>query len=161
MNPGHLEDGRLTIERAAKGRGVIGPTKTHRRRTITLGPAVDTRWVAHVDTWRPDAAAASWPFTSTPESDQALGLSGISLRFRRVRTIAGVTDATLHRLRHTVGTHLVRSGDLLGAKARLGHDNLSTTLRNYVDVDGIDDREAAAILDRLYNDEPPRLKDER
>ncbi len=55
----------------------------------------------------------------------------------------------------------MRSGDLLGAKARLGHDNLSTTLWNYVDADGIDDREAAAILDRLYNDEPPRLEDER
>lgn len=161
MQVGDLEDGRLTIERAAKGRGVVGPTKTHRRRTITLGPAVATRWVTHVDTWRPGAAGASWLFTSTPESDQALGLSGISLRFRRVRTIAGVTDATLHRLRHTVGTHLVRSGDLLGAKARLGHDNLSTTLRHYVDDDGIDDREAAAILDRLYNDEPPRLEDER
>lgn len=91
-------------------------------------------------------------FTTTPESVEALGLSGTTLRFRRARAAADVPEATLHRFRHTVGTHLVRNGELLGAKARLGHDNLSTTLRSYVDVDdGIDDRRAAMSLDELYD----------
>lgn len=90
-------------------------------------------------------------FTTTPESVEALGLSGTTLRFRRARAAADVPEATLHRFHHTVGTHLVRNGDLLGAKARLGHDNLSTTLRNYVDDDGIDDRRAAMSLDELYD----------
>lgn len=150
-----LDGGRLTIERAAKGHGLIGPTKSHRRRTITLGSVVAQRWADHVATWKPDAVArrSGWLFTTTPESVEALGLSGTTLRFRRVRAAAEVPEATLHRFRHTVGTHLVRQGDLLGAKARLGHDNLSTTLRNYVDDDGIDDRGSAMSLDALYNND--------
>lgn len=146
-----LDGGRLTIERAAKGHGVIGPTKSHGRRTITLGSVVAQRWERHVATWKPDAVArrAGWLFTSTPESAEALGLTGTTLRFRRARAAADVPEATLHRFRHTVGTHLVRNGDLLGAKARLGHDNLSTTLRNYVD----NDRGTAMSLDELYNND--------
>jgi integrase len=160
---GDLDGDRLTIERAAKGHGVIGPTKTHRRRTITLGSVVAHRWDVHVATWKPNVEArrAGWLFTASPESLDAIGLSGITLRFRRVRAAADVPGATLHRLRHTVGTHLVRNGDLLAAKTRLGHDNLSTTLRNYVDDDGIDDRGAAMSLDRLYNDAASQLDGER
>lgn len=149
-----LDDGRLIIERAAKGGGLIGPTKSHRRRTITLGSVVARRWTDHVATWKPgaDGQTSEWLFTSTPESVEPLGLSGTTQRFRRARAAAEVPEATLHRLRHTVGTHLVRNGDLHGAKVRLGHDNLSTTLRNYVDDDGIDDRGSAMSLDELYND---------
>lgn len=156
-----LDGDRLTIERAAKGHGVIGPTKSHRRRTITLGSVVAQRWERHVATWKPDAIArrSAWLFTSTPETVEALGLSGTSLRFQRARAAADVPEATLHRFRHTVGTHLVRNGDLLGAKARLGHANLSTTLRNYVDDDGIDDRGTAMSLDELYNNDVPSRED--
>ncbi|MGI8661964.1 MAG: tyrosine-type recombinase/integrase, partial [Acidimicrobiales bacterium] len=118
------------------------------------GSVVAQRWACHVATWKPGGLArrSDWLFTTTPESVDALGLSGISLRFRRIRAAAEVPEATLHRLRRTVGTHLLRNGDLLGAKVRLGHDNLSTTLRNYVDGDGLDDRGAATSLHGLYND---------
>lgn len=156
LQVGDLDGDQLTIERAAKGGGVIGPTKTHRRRTITLGPVAAERWQAHAAAWKPNIAGdpVVWLFTRSPEAGVPLTSTGVTLRFRRLRAAAAIPEATLHRFRHTVGTHLVRTGDLIGAKARLGHDNLSTTLRNYVDDDGIDDRPAAAILDRLYNDDP-------
>lgn len=156
LQTGDLEGDRLTIERAVKDRRVIGATKTHRRRTLTLGAVVADRWRTHVAAWKQSAGAQSttWMFTATPESAEPMTTSGATLRFRRLRQAAGAPEATLHRFRHTVGTHLVREGDLLGAKARLGHDNLSTTLRHYVDDDGIDDGAAAAVLDRLYNGSP-------
>lgn len=162
LQVGDLEGGRLTIERAAKGGGVIGPTKTHRRRTITLGAVAADRWRVHVEEWKssPPRQPGVWLFTTTPEAVQPLTPTGVTLRFRRLRTSADVPEATLHRFRHTVGTHLVRSGDLIGAKARLGHDNLATTLRHYVDDDGIDDRPTATALDGLYNDDQV-LEEER
>ena len=156
LQTGDLEEERVTIERAVKDRRVIGATKTHRRRSLTLGAVAADRWRAHVAAWKPwaEAQPGTWLFTATPEAQAPLTSSGVTLRFRRLRVRAGVPEATLHRFRHTVGTHLVREGDLIGAKARLGHDNLSTTLRHYVDDDGIDDRAAADIMDRLYNDPP-------
>jgi hypothetical protein len=57
----------------------------------------------------------------------------------------------LHRLRHTVGTHLVSQGKILKAAARFRHRGSSTTLRNYVDALPLDDEDADE-LDALFND---------
>jgi hypothetical protein len=103
LQVGDLDGARLTIERAAKGHGVIGPTKTYRRRTITLGPKVAERWAAHVATWKPGGSnlGAAWLFTSTPESDQALGLSGTTLpaaaTLDQLYNDRGVADGDLAR----------------------------------------------------------------
>jgi integrase len=56
---------------------------------------------------------------------------GLAARFERLRELAGVPDASLHRLRHTVAVVLVAKGELLAAQHRLGHRDLSTTLRHY------------------------------
>ena len=55
---------------------------------------------------------------------------------------AGTTGVSLHWLRHTIATFLVRQGDLLGAQHRLGHREASTTLRNYAHVLPLEDEEA-------------------
>jgi integrase len=69
----------------------------------------------------------------------------------RLREQAGVTEATLHRFRHTAATYLVGRGKILKASSRLGHRDPSTTLRNYTDALPLDDQDAADELDRLYN----------
>lgn len=63
---------------------------------------------------------------------------------------AGYPDVTLHRLRHTVATTLVSGGDILAAQYRLGHADASTTLRTYSHALPLQDGDAAAILDALY-----------
>lgn len=55
---------------------------------------------------------------------------------------------SLHRLRHSVATFLVRQGDLLGAQQRLGHRDASTTLRNHAHALPLEDEEAADQIER-------------
>ncbi|MEV7046184.1 tyrosine-type recombinase/integrase [Amycolatopsis sp. NPDC051061] len=149
-------DGRvLSIERAAKD-AVIGPTKTHSRGRLTLGVTTARYWHNHVRVWRhhPLAGDATgpWLFAARPDRQAPIQPAGLGHRFERLRNAAGLPDAMLHRLRHTVGTHLVSQGKILKAAARLRHRDPSTTLRNYVDALPLDDEDAADDLDVLFND---------
>lgn len=47
--------------------------------------------------------------------------NGLGQRFEKLAHAAGHPDATLHRLRHTIGTYLVAQGKILQACARLRH----------------------------------------
>lgn len=76
---------------------------------------------------------------------------GLAARFERLRVIAGVPDASLHRLRHTVAVVLVADGKLLAAQHRLGHRDLSTTLRHYGWAQAPDDVGIADHLDAVLN----------
>jgi integrase len=148
-------DGRvLSIERAAKD-AVIGPTKTHSRGRLTLGATTARCWHDHVRAWRnhplAGEAAGPWLFTARPDRRAPIQPGGLGHRFTRLRDKAGLPDATLHRLRHTVGTHLVSQGKILKAAARLRHRDPSTTLRNYADALPLDDEDAADDLDVLFN----------
>jgi len=71
----------------------------------------------------------------------------------RLRDFAGVPDAALHRLRHTVAVILVAVGKLLAAQHRLGHRDLSTTLRHYGWAQAPDDAQVAELLDGVLNRE--------
>lgn len=149
-------DGRvLSIERAAKD-AVIGPTKTHSRGRLTLGATTARFWHNHVRAWRNHPLAGDragpWLFAAGPDRQTPIQPAGLGHRFERLRNAAGLPDAMLHRLRHTVGTHLVSQGKILKAAARLRHRDPSTTLRNYVDALPLDDEDAADELDTLFND---------
>ncbi|MDX3188614.1 tyrosine-type recombinase/integrase [Streptomyces sp. MN03-5084-2B] len=149
-------DGRvLSIERAAKD-VVIGPTKTHSRGRLTLGATTARCWHNHVRAWQhhPLAgdAAGPWLFAARPDRHTPIRPASLGHRFERLRNAAGLPDAMLHRLRHTVGTHLVAQGKILKAAARLRHRDPSTTLRNYADALPLDDEDAADELDALFND---------
>lgn len=50
-----------------------------------------------------------------------LDVATLGHRFTRLRETAGIPDATLHWLRHSVATFLVARGEILQAQARLGH----------------------------------------
>jgi len=81
----------------------------------------------------------------------------LSHRFRRLGEMAGVSQPALHRLRHSVATHLVDNGKLLKAQARLGHRDPATTLRHYSHVTLLDGVEIADELDSALNSrgDPP------
>lgn len=64
-----------------------------------------------------------------------------------VRDAAGIPEATLHRLRHSVATFLVARGQVLQPQARLGHADAATTLREYAYALPLTDGPVADALD--------------
>ena len=70
---------------------------------------------------RAAGGTAAWLFAPSPLRATFVRPRGLAGRFDRLRAIAGVPDASLHRFRHTVAVLLVAEGNLLAAQHRLGH----------------------------------------
>lgn len=125
---------RLHIRRALSANVITTPKSGHPR-SLTLGTSTARLWHAiATDAHRqahPAAAVGPWLFTRDAEHHHRLTAGAIGHRFTRLRDAAGVPDASLHRLRHSVATFLVARGEILQAQARLGHADASTTLREY------------------------------
>lgn len=159
----------LRIQRAVSAGQLTTPKSGHVR-TITLGADTADLWHHLHDTWTqrladsdatpPRARASSsrgapvalgpWVFSADPGHRCRLGSEVLGHRFEAVRDAAGVPDATLHRLRHSVATFLVSQGKILEAQERLGHADPATTLREYSHVlPGRDGVVADAINDHL------------
>lgn len=150
------------------GRGlVLGPdglvekdTKTHAVRRISLDPTTVTQPRAHrvrVDerarlcgvSVRPDGYLFSGDVTGTdtwrPDST--------SRAFRRLCGEAGFKGVRLHDLRHYVATRMLTAGvDVRTVAGRLGHRNAATTLNVYAQFVAETDRDAANLLDRMFDD---------
>ncbi len=96
---------------------MLGPTKTSRNRRLTLGAATASMIVDHFGNWQarvgPEAVVGDWVFAPDYRRRTNARADLLSHRFDRLRRAAGVPDAALHRLRHSVGTHLVSEGKLL------------------------------------------------
>lgn len=140
---------RLSISRASQD-GVIGPVKNHLRATLTLGTKTAAYWAAHLGHWSDVPNQGPWLFSASPDRAVPLRPNGLGQRFEKLAVAAGLPDATLHRLRHTVGTYLVAQGKILQASQRLRHRDVSTTLREYAHVLPPDDHDAADMLADLY-----------
>ena len=152
-------DGRvLSIERNLSLE-VLGPTKTSRNRRLTLGATTARMIVDHFGTWQarvgPAAVVGDWVFAPDYRRRTNARADLLSHRFDRLRRAAGVPEATLHRLRHSVGTHLVSEGKLLKAQGRLGHRDPVTTLRHYAHATPLDDLDVADDLDEILNRATP------
>ncbi len=152
-------DGRvLSIERNLSLE-VLGPTKTSRNRRLTLGATTASMIVDHFGTWQarvgPEAVVGDWVFAPDYRRRTNARADLLSHRFDRLRRAAGVPDAALHRLRHSVGTHLVSEGKLLKAQGRLGHRDPVTTLRHYAHATPLDDQDVADDLDEILNRATP------
>jgi hypothetical protein len=76
------------------------------------------------------------------------GAEVLGHRFAAIPDQAGITDATLHRLRHSVATFLVARGQVLQAPARLGHADAATTLREYAYALPLTDQSVADAIDQ-------------
>ncbi|GIL29174.1 tyrosine-type recombinase/integrase [Actinocatenispora comari] len=149
----------LAINRASQD-GIIGPVKNHLNGQLTLGSGTAAYWHEHVRSWAKFTAGArkssgdggegAWLFSATPERSTPLLPNGLGQRFRKLAHAAGLPEATLHRLRHTVGTFLVSQGKILQASARLRHKDVATTLREYAHALPLNDEDIADTLDNLY-----------
>jgi integrase len=70
--------------------------------------------------------------------------------FRRLIRQAGVTSVTLHDLRHTHVSHLIKAGEnVLVISKRLGHKDPSMTLKRYSHLFRGMDQAAASKIDAL------------
>jgi integrase len=144
----------LSISRASQD-GIIGPVKNHLNGRLTLAASTATYWTHHVQDWTgqstdDDESSPRWLFRATPECTAPLLPNGLGQRFEKLARAAGHPDATLQRLRHTVGTYLVAHGKILQACARLRHRDVATTLRNYAHALPLDDEDVADFLANLY-----------
>lgn len=148
---GDLADRVLTIERGVSAEQV-GPTKTGRTRRLTLAASTAELWRADEDRWRGrlggDGVFGPWVFSRDLDHRRRLTASGLAHWFSDLCATAGAPGVSLHRLRHTVATFLVRQGDLLGAQQRLGHRDASTTLRNYAHALPLEDEAAADEIEQ-------------
>jgi integrase len=140
---------KLTIERASQD-GVIGPVKNHLKAGLTLGQDTALYWKSHVENWSMVPQEGPWLFSSSPHRTQPLLPNGLGQRFDKLARAAGVPGASLHRLRHTVGTYLISQGKILEASQRLRHRDLTTTLREYGHALPMHDEDVADGLARLY-----------
>jgi integrase len=72
--------------------------------------------------------------------------------FRPALLEAKVRPVTFHSLRHTHASQLISSGaNLKAISARLGHENIQTTLDIYGHLMPGDDAVLAAVVEREYH----------
>lgn len=147
-------DGRVLSISRGLSRDTIMPTKTGRSRRLTLGPTTIELIAGHLDRWPVPDGGPDWLFSPDASRATHVRADTLSKRFARIAGHAGVPDASLHRLRHSVATHLVNQGGILRAQARLGHRSCVTTLRHYAHAVALDDEEIATNLDGVLNRRP-------
>ena len=150
---GDLTGRSLTIARGLSAGQVTTP-KSGRARALTVGASTADLWHTLTERWADRVAPdplGPWLFSPHPDHHTRLGADVLDHRFTRIRDTAGVPDATLHRLRHSVATFLVARGQILHAQHRLGHADAATTLREYAHaLPGTDTAIADAIDTHLH-----------
>jgi integrase len=111
--------------------------------------------VEHFESWRQRVGVGQvvgdWIFSADFRRLSNARADLLSHRFERLRLAAGLPDACLHRLRHSVATQLVGEGKILKAQARLGHRDPATTLRHYAHATPLDDVDVADHIDDLLD----------
>jgi integrase len=119
---------------------------------VTVGATTAALWHALVGEWaaRAGRPVGPWLFSPDPEHRVPARAERLGRWFDEVRDAAGVPEASLHRLWHSVATFLVGRGQIPQAQARLGHADASITLRVYAHaLPGADLAAADAIEDHL------------
>lgn len=158
----------LRIDRAFSA-DVLTVPKSGQGRVLTVGASTAELWHTLTSRWAERAenarhakppegvvcAAGSpvgpWVFSPDPLHRRPLTAGALGHRFELLRDEAGIPQATLHRLRHSVATFLVGRGQILAAQARLGHADAATTLREYAYALPLTDGHVADALDSHLN----------
>jgi integrase len=151
----------LNVRRAAKraqgGERIMGPTKTHATRRLSI----DDVTLAVIDEHR--ASAVEWAAAAEVEIDDdgfvlTWDPSGavpanpdvITTKFARLTEKADCPQVRFHDLRHAVATTLLAEGtDVATVAMRLGHASPVTTMRVYAHVLEAHDRKAAGVMGAL------------
>lgn len=150
-----LEAGVVSVDRSTTqiGKARITTTpKNHERRRV----AIDAKTTATLKAWRKVqaaeqlAAADAWADPDghlfTWEDGTPLLPDYVTKKFQAIQKAAGLPRLTLHELRHTHATILLRAGVPVHIVAkRLGHRDASVTLDVYADVIPDDDGRAVDV----------------
>ena len=158
-----LERGLVTVQRtmtrAEDGKWIVGEyAKTsHSRRTLSLPleclAALKAYRTAYVE--RQLLEADVWQGTGAVFDDGTGGhwksANHVYWRFKRLIAELNLTEVTLHELRHTAATHMLRANVPVTTVSRiLGHKTASITLNVYAHViEGMMD-EAVERIDAMY-----------
>jgi integrase len=156
-----LETGRLWVRRAVKHgldhrQLVVGPTKTHADRCLTLDPLAIAVLITHRERVEEIASQVgmilrpgAYILSLEPDSAEPLKPDSLGQAFRRVAGRVGV-NMRFHDLRHFSAIQLIEAGtDVRTVAGRLGHAGPSTTLQVYSHALADRDRAAAQVLGEL------------
>ncbi len=151
----------ILVQRAIKGSAdgsgvVVGPTKTHQDRRVSLDAATLAVLDAHrrrAEGWARDAdvaiAADGYILTTDPTGRIPTDPDTITQAFGRLAARIGV-HCRFHDLRHFTATQLIGAGqDPAVVAGRLGHLDATTTLRIYTHALAERDRAAAEVMGAL------------
>lgn len=132
----------------------IGPPKTRKsNRTITVSPAA----LAVLDLTQPE-----WLFTNgagNPVRAQEFFNLGWKPGREKAQALGLGKSPRVHDLRHTHASWLINAGTPLPVvQARLGHENITTTIGMYYHVDQRAEQQAAATIQNLLTSEPRELR---
>lgn len=159
-----LDAGELVIDRAiidTKAGTVEKDTKTHQARRVALGaPAIAALRAQRA---RAEEKAASvgvtiardaYVFSQREDATTPWRPHGVTARFRRLRTKAGMPTVRLHDLRHAMATEWLAEGvDPRTVMGRLGHASLQTLTR-YSHFQAAKDRDAAGRMGQRLSAPP-------
>ncbi len=149
----------LHIRRAVKHdvdprRVVVGPTKTHQTRRVSIDTAMAATLSAHrsrADGWAATLGATldteSYILTDDPTGRMPWKPDLVTQAFERLCRRGGVSGLRFHDLRHFSASQLIGAGiDPRTVASRLGHADPSVTLRIYANAIEARDRAAGDVL---------------
>ena len=154
----NLDAASLRVERSLEqtrksGLRFKAPKSTRGRRTISLSPAVVAELRKH---WaaQPEQRLSLGLGGSPPEGlvfadwdGSPYAPDGLTDNFTNAMEAAGLPHVTLHTLRHTHASQLIRSGvDILTVSRRLGHATATVTLNVYGHLITTEDKAAEISL---------------
>lgn len=128
------------------GRRIVGTTKTHQQREVTLPPTVFAALMEHLHGSVPASPAAYlFPDSAGGPLDYA---NFMRHTWRPAVRGAGLVDVTPHDLRASCASWVVDAGgSVMDAGARLGHAKATVTTRHYARAISGRDAEVAARLE--------------
>lgn len=159
-----LDAGELVINRAigiAKGGVVEKDTKTHAARRVALGaPCVQalkehrSRMLRRAMSVGARMGQDAYVFSADPAGARPWRPDGMTARFGRLRTRAGLPTVRLHDLRHALVSSWLAAGvDSRTVMGRVGHSSLQTLTRYAHFAPSVDKAAALRLGDRFTQGE--------
>lgn len=136
------------------GQRIIGTTKSHQQRTMTLPPTV---WAALVQHLARNVAPTERAFLFPDTLGGALDYTNFMRHvWYPAVGAAGLVDVTPHDLRASCASWVIDAGgSVMDAGARLGHAKGTVTTRHYARAIYGRDAEIAGRLERHLTDDKP------
>lgn len=151
---------RLSITKAMKGPGEIGPTKTHEQRNIPVPKFIAQKLEALTDGRRHDMPLFTSPDGHRLDADNyrdrtfkpGLKIAQEAWTAAHEKDTVGLPTITPHSLRHTCASMAISTGaNVLAVQTLLGHEDASVTLKIYAELFPDDLDQVADKLDALHD----------